>query len=64
MTKSNRRKTNSIFSLQQKYLEQIEDLYCDFHITKVPLFETEVRGISRIHVLAEKLCPGIDTTKK
>ena len=43
------------FRLQQKYLEQIEDLYCDFHITKVPLFETEVRGIGRIHVLADKL---------
>jgi len=51
-------------SLQQKYLEQIEDLYCDFHITKVPLFETEVRGLGRIHHLAEALCPGLDVMKK
>jgi len=50
-------------SLQQKYLEQIEDLYCDFHITKVPLFETEVRGIGRIHTLCNKLCPGMDSSK-
>jgi len=50
-------------SLQQKYLEQIEDLYCDFHITKIPLFETEVRGLGRIHCLCDKLAPGIDTRK-
>ena len=47
-----------IFSLQRKYLEQIEDLYCDFHITKIPLFETEVRGISRLHHMSNLLAPG------
>ena len=46
------------FSLQRKYLEQIEDLYCDFHITKIPLFETEVRGISRLHHMSNLLAPG------
>jgi len=45
-------------SLQRKYLEQIEDLYCDFHITKIPLFETEVRGISRLHHMSNLLAPG------
>jgi len=46
--------------LQRKYLEQIEDLYCDFHITKVPLFESEVRGMGRIHQLSDQLCPGVE----
>ena len=52
------RNNQSIFSLQRKYLEQIEDLYCDFHITKIPLFETEVRGISRLHHMSNLLAPG------
>lgn len=46
--------------LQRKYLEQIEDLYCDFHITKIPLFDSEVRGIGRIHTLADKLCSNVE----
>ena len=49
---------NTFDSLQRKYLEQIEDLYCDFHITKIPLFETEVRGISRLHHMSNLLAPG------
>ena len=53
---------NVCFSLQRKYLEQIEDLYCDFHITKIPLFDSEVRGIGRIHTLADKLCSNVEKT--
>ena len=51
-----------VFRLQRKYLEQIEDLYCDFHITKIPLFDSEVRGIGRIHTLADKLCSNVEKT--
>jgi len=43
------------FSIQQKYMEQIYELYDDFHITKLPLLEEEVRGTKLIQEFSEKL---------
>uniref|UniRef100_A0A914C7F1 ATPase ASNA1 homolog n=1 Tax=Acrobeloides nanus TaxID=290746 RepID=A0A914C7F1_9BILA len=55
------KKCNSRFKIQQKYLNQICDLYDEFHIIQLPLLEHEVRGTEQIKGFSKML---IDPTLK
>uniref|UniRef100_A0A1I7UJ48 ATPase asna-1 n=1 Tax=Caenorhabditis tropicalis TaxID=1561998 RepID=A0A1I7UJ48_9PELO len=49
------RKCASRHSIQSKYLAEIDELYEDFHVVKLPLLEAEVRGGPEILKFSERM---------
>ena len=42
---------------------QVEDLYEDFHVTKLPLLEHEVRGADQVTKFSQYLAQAFDPEK-
>jgi len=46
--------------MQGKYLSQVDVLYSDFHVTKLPLLQTEIRGVPALSEFAKFLIEPFD----
>lgn len=54
---------NSRMKIQRKYIEQIDDLYEDMHIIKLPLLQNEVRGPKSVEKFSNFLLEPYDPEK-
>ena len=46
--------------MQKKYLEQIDELYEDFHVVKLPLLKHEIRSPKELEAFSQLLTEPYD----
>lgn len=54
---------NARMKIQRKYIDQIDDLYEDMHIIKLPLLQREVRGAKSVEKFSKFLVEPYDPVK-
>ncbi|SCU82011.1 LADA_0C02454g1_1 [Lachancea dasiensis] len=54
------RRSIARWKMQKKYLDQIDELYEDFHVVKMPLCAGEIRGLKNLKMFSKFLDTGYD----
>lgn len=62
-TEHNCKRCQSRWKMQKKYLDQIDELYEDFHVVKMPLCAGEIRGLSNLTKFSQFLNKEYDPVK-
>ncbi|ODV84194.1 hypothetical protein CANARDRAFT_8871 [[Candida] arabinofermentans NRRL YB-2248] len=58
------KRCQSRWKMQSKYLEQMDELYEDYHLVKMPLLGNEIRGVDNLKIFSRFLIDPYDPKKQ